>query len=101
VLHDWSDEKVTVVLKHLAESMRKIPAKEPHLVPRLVLVEFFPDQAPGAGLFPTLIDIQMLLIGGVERSIDEWRVLLKANGFKINSFTHTRSMLSVLEASLE
>lgn len=45
-----------------------------------------------------LLDIQMLLIGGKERSLAEWTKLLEANGFRVEQFSRTRSTLSVLEA---
>jgi len=95
VLHDWSDEKVSIVLKHCREKMGKVSDSQST---RLVIVELFPDQAAGTGLLSYIIDINMMLIGGQERTVVEWDVLLKDAGFKIVKVTQTRSPLTVLEA---
>jgi hypothetical protein len=79
ILHDWSDEDATRILR---ACRRAIP---PH--GRLVVLE----QIVPAGNEPhpsKLLDIQMLvLLGGRERTEDDWRRLLEAGGFELDRTT--------------
>ena len=42
--------------------------------------------------------LMMILPGGIERTEEEYRLLLKQAGFQLNSITPTTSSISVIEA---
>ena len=82
ILHDWDDEKATRILRACRGG-------------RLVIVEvILPDRAeamvtaPGVLADPYTLDLQMLLLtGGRERTLDEYRALLDGAGFEVRRVT--------------
>lgn len=75
VLHDWSDENALKILRNVRAAM------PPHA--RLVLVETILRPAEG-DIRSVLADLLMLVIlGGRERTQDEWSALLSSAGFGI------------------
>jgi hypothetical protein len=42
--------------------------------------------------------LMMILPGGIERTEEEYRLLLKQAGFQLSSITPTTSLISVIEA---
>ncbi len=91
VLHDWSDYKAGQILR----SCRKAIGSAGVL---LIMDAVIPEgDAPHLG---KQVDLQMLfLIGGMERTEGEWRRLLEASGFALNSVTSTGTQFDVIEAS--
>lgn len=90
IIHDWTDEQSTVILKHCRKAM---PANG-----RLLLVETVVPQgnerAPGKDF-----DFTMLMYpGGKERTEEEYRTLFQGAGFKLHGITPTASPVSVIEA---
>ncbi len=91
ILHDWDDSRSTDIL---VQCRRAMSAQAKLLVVERVIP---PGNEPSPG---KLIDIHMLLInaGGRERTEDEWRALLEAGGFRLQSSTPIGRGFSVLEA---
>jgi O-methyltransferase len=90
VIHDWNDEDSTRILRICRKAVPKDGA--------LLLVEFdLPeDGAPSRGKFT---DITMMVVtGGKERTIPEYRSLLSASGFQLTKVTPTPSGFNVIEA---
>jgi hypothetical protein len=48
--------------------------------------------------FGKLVDIEMMLIGGVGRTEAEYRTLLTEAGFKLTNVTPTNSPVSIIES---
>ncbi|USW59772.1 Putative O-methyltransferase domain, S-adenosyl-L-methionine-dependent methyltransferase [Septoria linicola] len=75
VLHDWSDDKCIEILQNLVGAMDTQHSRI------LIDDQVLPDigctwQDAGA-------DISMMMIGGAERSIDEWKELVQRAGLEI------------------
>jgi len=90
VLHDWPDDKATLLLTNC----RKAVSRDGILLIRdSVLPEG--DAASQA----KQIDLTMLIMtGGMERSEDEWRSLLRAAGFHLANVRRTTSPFDLIEA---
>jgi hypothetical protein len=90
ILHDWDDEKSSLILKNCHQAM-------PDRV-KLLLVESIipPGNEPSPAKFADAI--MLLLTGGRERSEQEYRSLLRSNGFELTRLIPTPSMLSIIEA---
>lgn len=90
IIHDWDDEKSSIILKNCHRAMPDHG--------KLLLVESV--LPPGNDPSPAkLIDMIMLLMtGGRERTEEEYRSLLQSNGFELTRVIPTASMLSIIEA---
>jgi C-methyltransferase len=91
IIHDWADDKALAILRNIREAID--PAG------RLLLVEFVVPE--GNGPHPAkLIDLEMLVIvGGRERTADEFRKFLALAGFRLDRVVQTVSPLCVLEST--
>jgi len=90
VIHDWDDEQARTIL---ANCRKAIPADGVLL---LVECEILGENVPSNGKF---IDIVMLVLtGGRERSVEEYRELLASTGFRLNRVVPTASPFAVIEA---
>lgn len=90
ITHDWDDEKSSIILKNCHQAMPDHG--------KLLLVESIipPGNEPSPAQF---IDVIMLLMtGGRERTEEEYRSLLRSNGFELTQVIPTPSMLSIIEA---
>jgi SAM-dependent methyltransferase len=79
ILHDWSDEAAAAILRNCRRTLADGG--------RLLLVEgVVPDDTEPAWL--KLFDLHMLvLLGGKERTAEEWRGLLAGEGFELREVT--------------
>ncbi|KAK2628714.1 hypothetical protein QTJ16_001817 [Diplocarpon rosae] len=76
ILHDWPDTSCHTILRNLAPAFRSSPSS------RLLICELIlPDRNPSIG--HVLRDINMLVIGGKERSKAQWSRLLGEAGYSI------------------
>lgn len=78
-MHDWSDEKCSLILKHITDVMEKGVSK--------LLIEDYiiPDQ--NAWAKETMTDmVVMVWCPGVERTRQRWKELLESVGLKITKF---------------
>ena len=89
LVHAWDDAAAGVVLRNCRQAMK--PAS------RLLLVEHVipSGDAPHRG---KLTDVEMLLVGGRERTEAEFRVLLTSAGFTLTRIVPTGAPPSVIEA---
>jgi len=92
ILHDWDDEKCSVILRNCRAAMR--PGQ-----PLLVLEKIMPISVATR---PSTVmgDLHMLAVtGGRERTIDEYRRLFDAAGFDLKKVTPLPTGHSVLETA--
>jgi hypothetical protein len=90
VIHDWDDERAHNILANCRRAVPKDGA--------VLLVEFaLPEgNAPSAGKFADVV--MMLMTGGKERTVEEYRHLLGQAGFSLNQVISTVSGLNIIEA---
>ncbi len=90
VIHDWNDERAHHIL---VNCRRAVPADGVLLLVELAVPE---GNLPSAG---KLVDIVMLVLtGGKERTVEEYRELLAGGGFRLNQVISTSAQLAVIEA---
>lgn len=90
VIHDWDDERARNIL---ANCRRAVPEDGALLLVEWALAE---GNAPSAGKF---VDVMMMLMtGGKERTVEEYRHLLGQAGFHFNRLISTTPDLNIIEA---
>jgi len=92
IIHDWDDERATLILKNI----RRVLEGQPN--GRVVLLESVlqPGNEPDLG---KLIDLEMLTFpGGLERTADQFTALFTRAGFTLSRIVPTHSPVSVIEA---
>jgi len=90
VLHNWDDDRVGVILRNCRRAMK--PSARLLVVEQLVQPGNAPDPV-------RLLDLEVLvLVGGRERTEEEFRAMLAASGFSLQRVVPTRLPLSILEA---
>jgi hypothetical protein len=93
IVHDWDDEKSTVILRNCRRAM---PASG-----RLVVVErVLPDRFEPSSRHHAIAraDLTMLVaLGGRERTAAEFAGLFQASGFRLMNITATELEFSILE----
>jgi len=90
IIHDWDDGDSVALL----ENCRRAMGKES----RLLIVEAIipPANEPS---FHKFMDLNMLvMLGGRERTEDEYRSLLDSSGFILSGITPTQTEMNVIEA---
>jgi hypothetical protein len=91
VLHDWSDDKCRVILGHCRQAMQ--PSS------RLLVIDIVMASPPD--FMATFYDLHMqVLLGGRERTENEFRRLLKEAGMEMKRILPTESPVKIVEASL-
>jgi hypothetical protein len=97
ILHDWTDEQCTTILRNIRNAMGK-NGGDGKGDAKVVLLEFVVP--PGNVPHPSkIIDIEMLFFpGGRERMEHEWRNLFAGAGFRLSRVVPTKSLFSVIEA---
>ena len=91
IIHDWDDERASVILKNIGKAMGEKKGK-------VILLESVVPAGPTPDL-GKFIDIEMLLLpGGRERTADEFRTLFERSGFTMTRVIPMKSPLSVVEA---
>jgi hypothetical protein len=90
VIHDWGDEESLAIFRAIRRAAP--PAA------RLLIVEWLLTDDPGPQWTKT-IDIHMLaVVGGRQRTLDEYRRLLEPAGFSLQREIPTASGISIVEA---
>ena len=89
VLHDWGDDACTTLLRNAHAALAEGG--------RLLIVEkvITPGNEPG---FAKLLDLNMLAIGGKERTEEQYRQLLERAGLELLSVHRTPGPVDVVEA---
>jgi len=91
IIHDWDDERATVLLQNCHRALAPDG--------KLLLVEMVipPDNSPSPA---QAMDLNMLVVaGGRERTEHEYRSLFHAAGFSLDRIIPTHSPFSVIEAT--
>jgi hypothetical protein len=90
IIHDWDDATSNRILRNVRAA---IPGNGLVLLMEAVI-------PPGNDYFVgKFLDLTMLLIGGKERTKEEYTVLLAKSGFKLTRVVPTTTELSVIEGS--
>ncbi|MEO6969149.1 MAG: methyltransferase [Rhodanobacteraceae bacterium] len=90
VIHDWDDAKARDILAHCR---RAVPSNGVLLLVEWSLSE---PNVPSIGKLSDLI--MLVLTGGKERTVEEFRQLLSSAQFSLHGVTHTPTELSIFEA---
>jgi SAM-dependent methyltransferase len=91
IVHDWDDEQATRLLRNCHRAL--------HPGGKMLLIEMVipPDNRPSPA---QAMDLNMLVVlGGRERTEEEYRRLLEAAGFHLERVIPTHSPFSVIEAT--
>jgi len=88
ILHDWNDERSVRILKSCRAAMT---GKSRLLVIDSVIP---PGNEPG---YVKLLDIEMLIIGGRERTKADFAAIFGQAGLKLTRVIATKSPLSIVE----
>ncbi len=91
VIHDWDDDRAAVILKNCARAIGRKGI--------LLLVERVLPEATTGETLKFLSDLNMLvLLGGRERTEEEFRALLAGAGFTLKRIIPTPRLFSIIEA---
>ena len=88
ILHDWDDERAVKILSNCRAAMNKNG--------RVLVVDSVipPGNDPG---YVKLLDIEMLVIGGRERTKADFAEIFHKSGLKLTRVLATKSPLSIVE----
>jgi len=88
ILHDWDDERCVKILSNCRSAMNKNG--------RVLVVDSVvpPGNEPG---YVKLLDIEMLVIGGRERTKADFSSIFRKSGLKLTRVVTTKSPLSIVE----
>jgi hypothetical protein len=89
VLHDWNDEDAVKILRNIASVM--------HPGDRFLVLEAV-QMEPETLWIRAMLDVQMLAIGGKERTVADFRKLFAAAGLEFTAAYVTRSIFTIVEA---
>jgi len=88
IIHDWNDDEAVTILRNCQEAMNPEG--------RILVVEI--AVPPGNGpCFGKWLDLMMLVVGGRERTEEEYRRLFSEAGLKLNRVVSTAAEISVIE----
>lgn len=76
ILHDWPDASCHQILRNLAPAMRGFDS-------RLLICDLVVGQMASMQPHKALRDMNMMIMAGRERTVDEWEALLGKEGFRI------------------
>jgi hypothetical protein len=91
IIHDFGDAEALDILRNCRNAMTGGA--------RLLIIEMVipPGNDPSFG---KLIDLEMMLIGGIERTEAEYQTLLAEAGFKLTNIIPTNSPVGIIESVL-
>jgi len=90
VLHDWDDLRAQIILKNCFEAL---PRKG-----RLIIIELLLPPTLDSG-FGALLNLNLLVMtGGKERTLDEYKHLLEDTGFEFKTIILTPSVSTIIVA---
>lgn len=88
VIHDWNDRDAVAILRNCREAMNPDG--------RVLVVEFV-IPAGNSPSFGKWLDLMMLVVGGQERTGEQYRNLFSEAGLKLNRIIPTAHEVSVIE----
>lgn len=89
VLHDFNDELVMKILLNCRQKMQKYNSL-------FIIEQIIPDTA-GPHPNKTMDIVMMVLLGGRQRTLENWQSLLKTAGFFLYGIEPTQSLFTVME----
>ncbi len=90
VLHDWDDDSSVKILRNVHKVMDQKS--------RLLIIESVLDEV-NLPTFGKMTDVLMMVAaGGRERTLTQWKILLRASGFKIRKIHPSITHHSMIEA---
>ena len=93
VVHDWDDKICIRILKNITSSMNADS--------KLWIIEYIMEPGPGFSV-AKLLDLEVLVMGGgCERSIDEYKNLIAAAGLQVSRIIPTKSGPAMMECLME
>ena len=95
VLHDWTDDEVTRILRNVREAM--LANLDPSIRPRLILCEMLLRASSPRFVYTTSVQL-LALNNGITRTEAEMVRLVEVSGFKVEKVHHMRAVDSVVEA---
>jgi SAM-dependent methyltransferase len=89
ILHDWEDAEAAAILRNCGQAMQPDG--------RVLVVEnvIRPGSEPGFGKW---LDLMMLVIGGRERTAEQYEALFSHAGLRLSRIVPTAHEISILEA---
>lgn len=91
IIHDWEEHKALGILQNIRKAMK--PGAQ------IMLLETILKEGPEPD-FAKWMDINMLVIpGGQERTVEEYRTLLSKAGFRLDQVIPTESIATIMLAS--
>jgi SAM-dependent methyltransferase len=91
ILHDWDDGQSVRILENCRQAMR--PGG------RVIVVELILGEIGKPGPAPFMDLNMMVMLTGRERTVSEYRALLKKAGFRLDKSSPIRSSMTVIEAA--
>jgi hypothetical protein len=91
VIHDWNDDDAVAILRNCREAMN------PQGKVLLVEIPIPPGNGPCFGKW---LDLMMLVVGGRERTEEQYARLFSEAGLKLNRVVPTAAEISVIEGAL-
>lgn len=89
ILHDWQDEQCKTILDNCRKAMK--------LGSRLLVVEIIVPSGNQPSI-AKLLDLEMMIItGGRERTLEEFKNLFQSSGFRLSPVIPTKEGISILE----
>lgn len=88
IIHDWSDDRSVQILKNCRAAM--------HDKSRLLVIDSIVPPGNGPD-YVKLLDIEMLVVGGRERTKVEFAAIFRKAGLKLTRIIPTKSPLSIVE----
>ena len=93
IIHDWDDARAIKILRNISEVMNPVG--------KVLLLEVVVPEGNDPH-FAKLMDLEMLVSpGGVERTADEYRQILRESGLRLTRIITTKSPYSIIEAVKE
>lgn len=90
IIHDWDDRRCITILKNIRSAMNENG--------KVLIVEMVVKEGNKPD-FSKIMDLEMLITpGGVERTAEEYRALLKRAGLRLTRIVPTASPYSIVEA---
>lgn len=91
ILHDWNDEDCVAILKTIARAAKPDG--------KLYVVEALLSDSPAA-MPVKLLDLNMLvMLGGRERTVEQYAALFGASGWKLETTKQTAGLFAVMQVS--
>ena len=90
IIHDWSDKEATAIL----EAVQRVAPPEA----KLLLIETIIPNAPGPDWSKVLDIVMMALLGGLQRTRQQYEALLNKTGFVFQREIDTGAGISIIEA---